>query len=147
MNKDLSALMHPADDSGKSSNKRKRGSSDEEDEEGSGSGSGSDSPPPTKRVTGKQAASGGSAKKKRKGGGGGFQAEVQLSQPLAALLGTERLPRTQVVKGLWDYIKKHDLQDPKNRMRILPDARMKPVFGKDAFTGFSMMKLLKGHLS
>jgi len=58
-----------------------------------------------------------------------------LSEPLQDLLGCgETLPRTEMVKGLWSYIKSNDLQNPKNKSEILPDSKMKKVFGAKPFT-------------
>lgn len=68
-----------------------------------------------------------------------------LSEPLAELLGQKELPRTQVVKGVWDYIKAHDLQNPEDRREILCDDKMRKVFGKTV-TMFSMNKVLVDHL-
>ena len=60
---------------------------------------------------------------------------MALSEPLQELLGCgETLPRTEMVKGLWAYIKDNGLQNPKNKSEILPDAKMKKVFGAKPFT-------------
>ena len=75
-----------------------------------------------------------------------LMAPLQPSKELAAVVGSEPLPRPQVVKKIWDYIKQHDLQDPKNRREIRADAKLKPVFGKDKVTMFEMNKLIAGHL-
>jgi len=76
---------------------------------------------------------------------GGFAAPVRLSESLQNLLDPpgDSLPRCEVVKQLWAYIKSNELQNPENKSQILPDAKMKKVFGKSPFTGFAMMKLLK----
>ncbi|EJS44187.1 YMR233W [Saccharomyces arboricola H-6] len=71
--------------------------------------------------------------------------KVLLSAPLQAFLGAEELPRTQVVKMIWQYIKEHDLQNPSDRREILCDEKMEPIFGKK-MTMFSMNKLLTKHL-
>ncbi|EGA60928.1 Tri1p [Saccharomyces cerevisiae FostersO] len=71
--------------------------------------------------------------------------KVLLSAPLQKFLGSEELPRTQVVKMIWQYIKEHDLQNPKDRREILCDEKMEPIFGKK-MTMFSMNKLLTKHL-
>ena len=91
----------------------------------------------TESSSGKRKAAPAKAKpaKKSKGGGGGFQAPVRLSDELQQLLGSgETLPRTEVVKQLWAYIKANDRQNPSNKKEIIPDSKMKPVFGKDKFT-------------
>ncbi len=57
------------------------------------------------------------------------------------------LPRTEVTKKLWDYIKKNKLQDPKNKRNINADAKLKPIFKKDQVTMFEMTKLVSKHLA
>lgn len=76
------------------------------------------------------------------GGGGGFTAPVQLAPALAEFLGEDVLPRTQVTKRLWDYIKAHDLQNPANKREILCDGPMKKAFNAKKFTMFEMSKLV-----
>jgi chromatin remodeling complex protein RSC6 len=71
---------------------------------------------------------------------------LQPSKELAAVVGANPLPRPQVVSRVWDYIKQHDLQNPKNRREILADAKLKPIFGKDKVTMFEMNKYLAQHL-
>jgi chromatin remodeling complex protein RSC6 len=68
------------------------------------------------------------------------------SAELAAVVGKKALPRTEAVKKIWDYIKKHDLQDPANRRNINADKKLKAVFGKDQVTMFEMTKLMSAHL-
>lgn len=70
---------------------------------------------------------------------------VMLAEPLSQFLGETTLPRTQVVKLVWDYIKKHDLQNPEDRREILCNEEMEPVFGKK-MTMFSMNKILSKYL-
>jgi len=70
------------------------------------------------------------------------------SAALAAVVGDKPLPRTEVVKKLWAYIKKHGLQDAKNRRAINADDKLKPVFGgKAQVSMFDMTKLVSKHLS
>jgi len=67
---------------------------------------------------------------------------------LAEVVGKGPMPRTEVVKQLWVYIKKHDLQNPANKRNILADDKLKPVFGgKSEVTMFEMTKLVSAHLS
>ncbi|CCC69076.1 hypothetical protein NCAS_0C00860 [Naumovozyma castellii] len=68
-----------------------------------------------------------------------------LSEPLQQLIGEKELPRTQVVKMVWSYIKEHNLQNPSDRREIISDELMEPVFGKK-MTIFSMHKILSKHL-
>jgi len=86
------------------------------------------------------------AKKKRKPNPA-FMKALTPSDELAAVVGKKDLPRTQVVKKIWAYIKKNDLQNPKNRRNILADDKLKPIFGKKEVTMFEMTKLLNNHLS
>ncbi len=72
---------------------------------------------------------------------------LQPSSSLAEIVGAKALPRTQVVKKLWEYIKKNDLQDKKNRRNINADAKLKPIFGKAQVSMFEMTKLVSKHLS
>jgi chromatin remodeling complex protein RSC6 len=72
---------------------------------------------------------------------------LNLSADLEAVVGKGPMPRTEVVKQLWVYIKKHDLQNPKNKRNILADDKLKPIFGKNEVTMFEMTKLVSSHLS
>ncbi|MBI4353298.1 MAG: SWIB/MDM2 domain-containing protein [Candidatus Omnitrophica bacterium] len=73
---------------------------------------------------------------------------LQPSDALARVVGSKAIPRTQVVKKLWDYIKKNGLQDKKNRRLINADENLKPVFnGKNQVSMFDMTKLVSKHLS
>ncbi|WP_372421846.1 SWIB/MDM2 domain-containing protein [Salinarimonas chemoclinalis] len=68
------------------------------------------------------------------------------SPELAAVVGSDPLPRPEVVSKVWDYIKKHDLQNPQNKREIIADEKLQPVFGKDRVTMFEMNKHLSRHL-
>ncbi len=73
---------------------------------------------------------------------------MQISDDLAEVVGKGPMPRSEVVKALWVYIKKHDLQDPTNKRNINADANLKKVFGgKDMVNMFEMTKLVSKHLS
>ncbi len=77
-----------------------------------------------------------------------FLKPLKLSAALEAVVGKGPLPRSQVVKKLWVYIKKNDLQDQKNRRMINADDKLKAVFGgKSAVNMFEMTKLVSKHLS
>ena len=76
-----------------------------------------------------------------------LQKALQPSKELAAVVGTGPLPRGEVVSKVWDYIKKHDLQNPENRREILADDTLEAVFGKKKVTMFEMNKYLAQHLS
>ena len=70
----------------------------------------------------------------------------QPSAALAAVIGTEPVARTEVIKKLWDYIKANGLQDATNKRAINADAKLKPVFGKDQITMFELAGLVGKHL-
>ena len=77
-----------------------------------------------------------------------FMKPLTPSDKLAVVVGNKPLPRTEVVKKLWQYIKKHDLQDKKNKRNINADAALKAVFaGKATVNMFEMTKLVSKHLS
>ena len=77
-----------------------------------------------------------------------FMKALTPSAQLAAVVGDKPLPRTEVVKKLWAYIKKNGLQDAKNRRAINADDKLKPVFGgKAQVSMFDMTKLVSKHLS
>jgi chromatin remodeling complex protein RSC6 len=75
-----------------------------------------------------------------------FMKALTPSAELAAVIGATPVPRTEVTKKIWDYIKKHDLQDPANRRNINADAKLKPLFGKDQVSMFELTKIVSGHL-
>jgi chromatin remodeling complex protein RSC6 len=77
-----------------------------------------------------------------------FMKPMNISADLAAVVGKGPMPRSEVVKALWVYIKKNNLQDPKAKRNILADANLKKVFGGKAVVNmFEMTKLVSKHLS
>jgi len=73
---------------------------------------------------------------------------MNISDDLAAVVGKGPMPRSEVVKALWVYIKKNNLQDPKAKRNIVADANLKKVFGGKAVVDmFEMTKLVSKHLS
>ncbi|KKP43337.1 MAG: hypothetical protein UR31_C0008G0029 [Parcubacteria group bacterium GW2011_GWA2_33_14] len=73
---------------------------------------------------------------------------MTLTADLEAVVGKGPMPRSQVVKKLWEYIKKNNLQNPKNKRNILADAKLKALFGgKAEVTMFEMIKLISKHIS
>ncbi|GJD89386.1 hypothetical protein BHAOGJBA_2913 [Methylobacterium hispanicum] len=76
-----------------------------------------------------------------------LQKPLKPSAELGAIVGTDPLPRGEVVSKVWDYIKKHNLQNPENKREIVADDKLKKVFGKDKCTMFEMNKHLAAHLS
>ena len=88
------------------------------------------------------------AKKSKRKPNAAFMAPVTPSAALAAVVGSKPIPRTEVTKRLWAYIKKNKLQDAKNKRVIKADATLKPVFGgKASVNMFEMTKLVSKHLS
>lgn len=77
-----------------------------------------------------------------------FMKPMNISADLAVVVGKGPMPRSEVVKKLWVYIKKANLQDPKNKRNINADAALKKVFGGKAVVNmFEMTKLVSKHLS
>lgn len=77
-----------------------------------------------------------------------FMKPMTVSDELAAVVGKGPMPRSEVVKKLWVYIKGKDLQDPKNKRNIVADDALKAVFGGKAVVNmFEMTKLVSKHLS
>ena len=88
---------------------------------------------------------------KRKTGGGrrpnaAFMAPVTPSAQLSEVVGSKPLPRTELTKKLWAYIKKNGLQDQKNRRMIKSDENLRPIFGKPQVNMFEMTKLVNKHV-
>ncbi|HEX8063327.1 MAG TPA: SWIB/MDM2 domain-containing protein [Allosphingosinicella sp.] len=83
------------------------------------------------------------------GGGarGGLSRPVTPSADLAAITGSDPLPRSQVVSKMWDYIRSNNLQNPENKREIVADDKLKKIFGTDRCSMFEMNKHLSRHLS
>jgi len=75
-----------------------------------------------------------------------FMKAMTPSAALAAIVGSNPLPRTEVTKKVWDYIKKNKLQDAVNKRMINADEKLKQVLGKAKVTMFEMTKLISAHL-
>src|ERR1700712_3319175 len=76
-----------------------------------------------------------------------FMAPLNLSPALAAVIGSKPQPRTEIIKKIWDYIKKNGLQDKKNRRMINGDAKLKTVFGgKAQVSMFELAKIVSKHV-
>ena len=84
----------------------------------------------------------GKAKKKTSA----FMKPMQPSEQLAEIVGTEPLPRSEVTKKIWAHIKKHKLQNPKNKREILADDKLQPIFGSKKLDMFQMTKAVNKHL-
>ena len=71
-----------------------------------------------------------------------FMAPLNPSGALSEVIGSKPLPRTEIIKKIWDYIKKNDLQDKKNRRMINADDKLKPLFGKAQISMFELAKVV-----
>jgi len=80
------------------------------------------------------------------GARGGITAPVTPSAELAEIVGAADLPRSEVVSKVWEYIKKHDLQDAKDRRQINADDKLQKIFGKKSASMFEMNKHLAKHV-
>ncbi|XP_004293361.1 PREDICTED: uncharacterized protein LOC101314347 [Fragaria vesca subsp. vesca] len=83
---------------------------------------------------------------KRKGGAGGLNKVCGVTPELQVIVGEPALPRTEIVKQLWAYIRKHNLQDPSNKRKIICDDALRVVFETDCTDMFKMNKLLSKHI-
>ena len=100
----------------------------------------------SKRKTVRKAAKKAPAKKKRTPNAA-FMKPMQPDEALSAVVGSGPLPRTEITKKLWQYIKKNNLQDAKERRMINADDKLKPVFGgKGKVSMFEMTKLVNKHI-
>lgn len=99
-----------------------------------------------KVVAKKAAAKKPAAKKVARKPNAAFMKALTPSAVLAAVIGAAAVPRTEVTKKIWDYIKKHNLQDAKNRRNINADDKLKPLFGKNQVSMFELTKIVSGHL-
>ena len=87
------------------------------------------------------------ATKKKRKPNAAFMKPVQPDSALSAVVGAKPIPRTEVTKKLWAYIKKNSLQDKKKRTNINADDKLKVVFGgKKTVTMFEMTKLVSRHV-
>jgi chromatin remodeling complex protein RSC6 len=76
-----------------------------------------------------------------------FMAPLTVSSTLSEVIGNKPMPRTEIVRKIWDYIKKNNLQDKKNRRMINGDAKLKAVFGgKEQISMFELAKVINKHV-
>lgn len=75
-----------------------------------------------------------------------FMKPLTPSGQLAEVIGSAPRPRTEIVKKIWDYIKKNGLQDKKNKRMINADNKLKPIFGKDQISMFDLAKVVSKHV-
>lgn len=98
------------------------------------------------KSSGKSGSKSGASTKKSSGPRGGLSQKVQPDAQLGAVIGNDPVTRAEMTKKVWDYIKKNDLQDAKNRRAINADSKLRPIFGKDQVTMFEMTKLVNQHV-
>lgn len=95
----------------------------------------------------KKAAPKKAAKKSARKPNAAFMAPLTPSATLAEVIGNKAIPRTEIVRKIWDYIKKNNLQDKKNRRMINADPKLKAVFGgKDQISMFELAKIVNKHV-
>lgn len=100
-----------------------------------------------KKASAKKSGGGSKGGAAKKSGGGAFMAPVTPDDKLAAVVGKEPLPRTEITKRIWDYIRENNLQDPNDKRTIRADAKLKPLFdGKDSVTMFELTKHVNLHV-
>jgi len=86
------------------------------------------------------------AKKSARKPNAAFMTPLTPSATLAEVIGSKPIPRTEIVKKIWDYIKKNNLQDKKNRRMINADGKLRPIFGKDQISMFELAKVVNKHV-
>jgi len=82
------------------------------------------------------------AKKVKRKPNAAFMTPLMPSSTLGEVVGSKPLPRTDIIKKIWDYIKKNNLQDKKNRRMINADAKLRPLFGKEQVSMFDLAKIV-----
>jgi chromatin remodeling complex protein RSC6 len=97
-------------------------------------------------ATAKKAAPKKAAKKSARKPNAAFMAPLTPSDKLAAVIGDKPAPRTEIVKKIWEYIKKNNLQDSKNKRMINADAKLKAIFGKDQVSMFDLAKIVNDNI-
>jgi chromatin remodeling complex protein RSC6 len=100
-----------------------------------------------KKAAPKKAAKKAAGKKSARKPNAAFMAPLTVSPVMAEVVGNKPLPRTEIVKKIWDYIKKNNLQDKKNRRMINADEKLKAVFGgKTQISMFDLAKIVNQHV-
>src|SRR6058998_3302209 len=100
---------------------------------------------PAKKAAKKVAKKAAPKKKSARKPNAAFMAPLTASPALVEVIGSKPLPRTEIVKKIWEYIKKNNLQDKKNRRMINADSKLKPLFGKDQISMFELAKVVNKH--
>jgi chromatin remodeling complex protein RSC6 len=99
-----------------------------------------------KKAAAKKAAPKKAAKKSARKPNAAFMAPLTVSSTLQEVIGNKPLPRTEIVKKIWDYIKKNNLQDKKNKRMINADEKLKPIFGKAQISMFELAKAVNNQV-
>jgi chromatin remodeling complex protein RSC6 len=100
-----------------------------------------------KKAPTKAAAKKAAPKKSKRKPNAAFMAPLNVSPALGEVVGSKPLPRTEIIKKIWDYIKKNDLQDKKNRRMINADEKLNVVFdGKKQVSMFELAKIVNSHV-
>lgn len=86
------------------------------------------------------------AKKSARKPNAAFMAPLQPDETLAAVIGNKAIPRTEIVKKVWDYIKKNDLQDKTNKRMINADEKTRPLFGASQISMFDLARIVNNHV-
>jgi upstream activation factor subunit UAF30 len=102
--------------------------------------------PAAKAAPAKKAAAAKAPAAKKRTPSAAFMKPMTPSAALAAVIGNKGMPRTEVTRKVWEYIKKNGLQDKNAKTMINPDAKLKAVLGKDQVSMFEMTKIISGHL-
>ena len=105
--------------------------------------------PAVKKVAAKKPAAKKAAAKKpaaKRKPNAAFMKAMTPSAVLAAVVGATPMPRTEVTKKIWEYIKKNNLQDPANKRNINADDKLRPLFGKEQVSMFELTKIVSTHL-
>ena len=96
----------------------------------------------TKKAAPKKTTKKAAKKKSTRKPNAAFMAPLNVSSGLAEVIGSKPMPRTEIIKRIWDYIKKNNLQDKKNRRMINADAKLRPIFGKEQISMFELAKVV-----
>ena len=99
-----------------------------------------------KKAAPKKAAKKAAKKKSARKPNAAFMAPLTVSSTLAEVIGSKPMPRTEIVKKIWDYIKKNGLQDKKNRRMINADEKLRPIFGKAQISMFELAKAVNNQV-
>ena len=101
---------------------------------------------PAKKAVKKAAKKAAPKKKSARKPNAAFMAPLTPSAQLGEVVGTKPIPRTEIVKKIWEYIRKNKLQDSKNRRNINADSKLRPIFGKDQISMFELAKAVNKHV-